>query len=403
MTPSRRWPETTRLSVGQMMRSHAFWEQRALHPVTRLLLLAVVVVLIFVAIGFVVANGAFTRFDLLALVFYAGLAAFAWHPLTAACIVMLISSIGVVFTGSGGDLLELAIALSLVAATCVPWVIIAHAVLLGALTTYVAVSGSALTQAGIYAIAGIAVIAFLAGLAFRLVAAREMILLAERERVEKDLEAIAREEQERIADELHDGIAHDLTLILFHARALPKQPDDVARQLSLTTIEGSAEQALQSIQSLLSLMRDTMTEGPESHSTRYDGDVLEAVSSLGSLLKDAGIPTRVDTPSAPLDLAPVAERILTETAVEAVTNIIKHAPRSQSASIDLITHDDAVELVVTNIAPSTPGRQASTAGGRGLTRARQRLAQSEGQLQSGPIADGWTLRATVPVDAGRAG
>jgi signal transduction histidine kinase len=353
-------------------------------------------VLVCIAIGFIVADGEFTRLDLLAIAFYAGLAAFAWLPMTAAFMVMLISSIGVVFTGSGGDLLELAVALSLVTATCIPWVIVAHVVLLGSLTTYVSISGSTLTQGGIYAIAGIAVIAFLAGLAFRLVAAREMILLAERERVERDLEAIAREEQERIADELHDGIAHDLTLILFHARALPKQPDDAARQLSLTTIEDSAEQALQSIQSLLSLMRDTTAEGPESHSSRYDGNVADAVASLGALLTDAGIPTHVAAPSTPLEVAPATERVLTETAVEAVTNIIKHAPRSQSATIDLLERDDAVELVVTNVAPSTPRRPSGTTGGRGLTRARQRLALREGELESGPTTNGWMLRATVP-------
>lgn len=401
MTPNRRRAvstgDSTRLSVRRMIRNRRFWQQRALHPVARSLLVTAVIVLILIAIGFVVTNGEFTRLDLLALAFYAGLAAFAWHPLTAAFIVMLISSIGVTFTGSGGDLLELAFALSLVTATCVPWVIITHAVLLGALIGYVATSSSALTQVGIYSIAGIAVIAFLAGLTFRLVAAREMILLAERERVERDLDAIAREEQERIADELHDGIAHDLTLILFHARALPMQPDDAARQVSLTTIEDSAEQALQSIQSLLSLLRDTTTEGPEPRLTRYDGNLAEVTSSLGALLKDAGIPMRITAPSTPLDVTQVAARVLTETAIEAVTNIIKHAPKSRSASIAILEHDDAVELVVMNTAPSTPTRGTDSGGGRGLKRAGQRLALIGGALDSGPTADGWMLRATVPV------
>lgn len=203
-----------------MLRSPRFWEQRSLHPVARLVLVLVVGVLLLVAIGFIVAGGKFTRYDLLAVAFYAGLAAFAWHPMTAAFIVMLISSVGVVFTESGGDLLELAIALSLVAVTCAPWVIVAHVVLLGLLTTFIAVDSSTLATGGVFGIVGIAAIAFLVGVAFRLVAARETVLVAERARVAQDLAAIAREDQEQIADELHDGIAHDLTLILFHARAL---------------------------------------------------------------------------------------------------------------------------------------------------------------------------------------
>ena len=119
-------PEPTlpaRPSIARMLPSPTFWAQRSLHPVARLVLLLIVGVLLVIAVGFVVANGGLTRHDLLAVTFYAGLAAFAWHPMTAAFIVMLISSAGVVFTGSGGDLLELAMAIGLVAATCAPWVV----------------------------------------------------------------------------------------------------------------------------------------------------------------------------------------------------------------------------------------------------------------------------------------
>ncbi|EYT61600.1 MULTISPECIES: sensor histidine kinase [Microbacterium] len=368
-----------------------------LHPVARLLLIVVIGVLLAVAIGFAVEGGEFSRYDLLAIVFYLGLAAFAWHPMTAAFIVMLISSAGVVFTGSGGDLLELAVSLGLVAATCAPWVIITHVVVVAALTAYVAVESTTLAAGGIYGIAGVATIAFLVGVAFRLVAARETVLVAERARVERVLAAIAREDQERIADELHDGIAHDLTLILFHARALPRQPDDAARQVSLTTIDESAEQALQSIQSLLSLMRDPTTEPPPSRETRYNGSVVDAVTSLSELLEDAGIATQVSVPNSSLGATSAAERALIETTIEAVMNIIKHAPKSKSASISVHTDPSGIELVVTNTGPLPPARSSASSGGRGLRRAGQRLRQIGGKLESGPTEQGWELRARVPT------
>lgn len=380
-----------------MIGSRSFWQQRALHPVARLLLVLVVGVLLVVEVGFVVANGEFTRNDLLAVALYAGVAGFAWHPTAAAFIVMLISSVGVVVTGSGGDLLELAIALSLVTATCARWVIAAHAVLLALLTAYIASTGTALAAGGIYGIAGIAVIAFLAGVAFRLVAARETFLVAERARVTEDLEAIAQEDRERIADELHDGLAHDLTLILFHARALPLQPDEVARQVSLATIEESAEQALQSIHSLLSLIRDTTIEGPRIHSPRYDGNVVEAISSLGALLRDAGIPAQIAAPRDGLAVSSATGRALTETAIEAVTNIIKHAPKSRSARIELEHRADVVELVVKNVASVAHQGKKDQLGGRGLGRTRQRLTQCGGTLEADRTSDGWMLRATVPA------
>ena len=378
-----------------MLGSKQFWQQRPLHPIARALLVAVVGVLLFIAIGFIIAAGRFTRADLLALMLYAAIAAFAWHPLTAAFMVMVICSLGAVLTGSGGDLLELAIALGLVAATSAPWVIALHALVLAVLTADIALNGSSLTNGGVYGIAGIAAIAFLAGLTFRLITAREAILVAERARVVKDLEALAREEQERIADELHDGIAHDLTLVLFHARALPRQPDDAARQVSLTTIEDSAEQALQSIRSLLTLIHETRSGGAPSCPARYEGDAIEVVSVLGALLKDAGIPTRVSTPQASLGATSAAERVLVEAAIEAVNNILKHAPGSQSASIDIHRHPGSVEIVVKNIATSVAAGKSSHEGGRGLNRANQRLEQHGGRLESGATADGWILRAIV--------
>ncbi|WP_082514872.1 sensor histidine kinase [Yonghaparkia sp. Root332] len=384
-------------SLRRVLGSREFWNQRALHPVARILLIVVVSVLLCIAVGFIITAGHFARADLLALMLYAAIAAYAWHPLTAAFMVMVICSLGAVLTGSGGDLLELAIALGLVAATCAPWVIGLHVLVLSALTADIALNGSSLTDGGVYGIAGIAMIAFLAGLAFRIVTAREAILVAERARVVTDLEALAREEQERIADALHDGIAHDLTLVLFHARALPRQPDEAARQVSLTTIEDSAENALQSVQSLLSLMRETRPEGAEACPTRYDGDAAQTATSLGMLLSEAGIPTRVLAPEALHSATPAVGRVLAETAIEAVTNILKHAPSSQSASIKISDGPDIVELVVNNKAGLAVGATRASGGGRGLPRARQRLALCGGRLESGSTADGWELRATVPT------
>ncbi len=379
-----------------MLGSKAFWQQRSLHPIARILLIVVVSVLVCTALGFIVAAGRFTRADLLALMLCAAIAAFAWHPLTAAFMVIVICSLGSALTGSAGDLLELAIALGLVAATCAPWVIAIHVLALGMLTANIALNSSSLTDGGVFGIAGIAVISFLAGLTFRLISAREAFFASERARVVRELATLAREEQERIADELHDGIAHDLTLVLFHARALPLQPDEAARQLSLTTIEGSAEKALDRIQSLLSLIGGTSADGADSCPTRDDGDVINVATSLGALLKDARIPTRVSTPRTPLGATPAADRALTETAIEAVTNILKHAPNSRSASVEILRQPGTVELVVKNV--STPLMKGAIGGsGRGLVRARQRVIHHGGQLQSEATADGWILRANVPA------
>lgn len=393
---SRVASDVPRLSVGRLLRSRRFWETRALHSIARALLLVVVGVLLLVAIAFIVASGRFSRYDLVAVALYAGLAAFAWHPVTAAFIVMLVGGVGVVFTGSGGDLIELALAGFLVAATCSRSLILSYVAVLASLTVYLDISTATLTDGGIFGIAGIASISVLAGISFRLITAREALLVADRKQLVRHLEGIVHDDLERIADELHDGIAHDLTLVLFHARALPKQPDAASRDVSVTTIEESAERALLSIQSLLSLMRGPELEALRPEDGRSNESLIETVSGLGVLLNDAGIPTRVIVPEVPLDASHESQGLLTVAAIESVTNILKHAPKSQSARISLRVTSDSAEVVISNVGTRAQPTAAAEHGGRGLIRSRQRLEQHGGLLEAGGSDSGWTVRATAP-------
>lgn len=383
------------VSFARVVRTRAFWEQRSLHRTARLFLLLAVAVLAVVATGFIVASGSLTRSDLVAVLSYVALAMFAWRTLTAAIVTMIVGSVGVVVAGSGGDLLELAIAFGLVASTGAPWVIGLYVAVLVSLTGFMSMTGSTLAEGGAYGIAGIAALAFLVGVGFRVVSVREAILLAERSQAIGALESIAREDRERIADELHDGIAHDLTLVLFHARALPLQPDEAAREVSLRAIQDSAEQAQQSIQSLLSLMREATTAAPVSSSVRDARDVVGTVCRLADLLRDAGIPTRISLPTESLELSADAETALSEAAIETVTNVIKHAPQSHSVSIEIRRRSSGIELAVRNAARVGLDRATPEIGGRGLKRAHQRLMRHNGELHARGTDDGWESVARV--------
>lgn len=376
-----------------MLRSRKLWESRQLHPVARPLLLVVVGVLLAIAVGFIVASGSFTRYDLIAVAMYLAIAAFAWHPLTAAFIAMLVGVIGVVFTNSGGDLIELALAACLVAATCSRVVMVVYAAVLVVLTVYLDVATPTLTEGGIFGIAGIAVISFIAGVTFRIITVRESLLVDDRVRLVRHLEGMAREDQERIADELHDGIAHDLTLVLFHACALPKQPDAAGPEVSLATIEESSTRAMHSVQSLLALMRDPSASSEQPP----DENVTDTVVGLGRLLNNAGIPTVVKTPSTDAEVPALAQRLLGAAAIEAVTNVIKHAPHSSDAAIEVTVDELGVELVVKNSNSRASSAQGSSLGGRGLARARQRLEQHNGHLEAGATNNSWIVRADVPL------
>ncbi|KTR95013.1 hypothetical protein NS220_07305 [Microbacterium testaceum] len=349
-----------------------------------------------VQIGVMVASGEIARGDLLAVGSYAGLALFAWHPLSAALMTMAICGTSAVLTGSGGDLLELGVALVFVSATCAPAVIVLHLALLAALSAYLVIAESTLVTNGVYGILACALVALLVGITARLFTAREEFLLAQRARIARAFAEISRLQQDRIADELHDGIAHDLTLLLFHARALPKQPDEQARQVSLTTIEDSASRALRSAQSLLAVMRDAPGRSPSGSEETARVDVPDAAEALAQKLRDAGIRTRVSVTGATA-LPPGVAEVLVETITEASMNIIKHAPGSTAAAIEVTADTEEITLQVRNNRSRGRVPAESALGGHGLARAKERLARVSGELSAGPTSDGWVLRAVIPV------
>lgn len=343
-----------------------------------------------------IAGGEIERGDLLALGLYAALALFAWHPLSAALMTMAICGTSAVLTGSGGDLLELGVALVLVSATCAPAVIVLHVALMTALSAYLVIAESTLVTNGVYGILACGLVALLAGITARLFTAREEFLLAERARIARAFAEISRLQQDRIADELHDGIAHDLTLLLFHARALPKQPDEQARQVLLTTIEDSASRALRSAQSLLAVMRDAPGRSPLGSGEAAPGDVSRVAEALAQMLRDAGIRTHVSVSGATVFPPHLAE-VLGETITEAAMNIVKHAPGATAAAITVAAVAAAATLEVRNNRSRGRAPVESTWGGHGLVRARERLAILSGTLDAGPTPDGWVLRAVVPL------
>ena len=343
-----------------------------------------------------IAGGEIERGDLLALGLYAALALFAWHPLSAALMTMAICGTSAVLTGSGGDLLELGVALVLVSATCAPAVIVLHVALMTALSAYHVIAESTLVTNGFYGIFACALVALLAGITARLFTAREEFLLAQRARIARAFAEIARLQQDRIADELHDGIAHDLTLLLFHARALLKQPDEQARQVSLTTIEDSASRALRSAQSLLAVMRDAPGRSPLGSGEAAPGDVSRVAEALAQMLRDAGIRTHVSVSGATVFPPHLAE-VLGETITEAAMNIVKHAPGATAAAITVSADADAAALEVRNNRSRGRAPVESAWGGHGLVRAREKLAGLSGTLDAGPTPDGWVLRVVVPL------
>ncbi|KAB2352557.1 sensor histidine kinase [Actinomadura rudentiformis] len=193
-------------------------------------------------------------------------------------------------------------------------------------------------------------------------------------------------ERARIAREMHDVLAHKVSLIALHAGAL-----------ELTASEGSAR-----VQEGAALIRVTAREALQE--LRYVLDALrtdepppdEPFSDLGSLVGaaiQAGQRVELDDRAGPLP--PVMARVVFRVVQEGLTNARKHAPHSRTT----VTVDRGDGGTVTVTVHNTAGDRAGDlpGSGAGLVGLAERVRLVGGTLQSGPAGSGgWRLRADLP-------
>lgn len=382
--------------MSTLLRSRELWGPRRFHRLSQILILIGAASLVFVNVGFAFVDGELSPLGIVGLLIYASIGLFAWRPHVASIVVLVLAAISVVAYDNIALLLAAALTYTLVTATCAVWVMAAYAVAIALLTAYASIADTNLTDAGPIGMAGATLIAFLVGFAFRVATTRERALERERLHAVEDLTRMAHDERERIADELHDGIAHDLTLIRFHSQGLPLHTEDADREISLTTIQNSSERALTSIRSLLEVIRGAHEPFTDLE-PRYGERIERVISSLTTLLGNTGIRAGSSAPDSEDPLAEPVNRALTQVAIEAATNIIKHAPRSISAQIELTRRDGEVELAILNVDQSAGARRPSS-GGRGIARSRERVEQLGGRMHAGSTINGWVVNAILPLE-----
>jgi len=219
--------------------------------------------------------------------------------------------------------------------------------------------------------------------------------LAEETSEERAREA-AETERRRIARELHDVVAHAISLMVLQAGAaetLLESEPDAARQ-GLRTIQDQGRAALVDMHHLLGVLR------------RPDGDTglapqpsLRDLPSLAAQFEAAGLPVEIDVDVVHGRLAPSVEVSIYRVIREALTNVLRHAGPA-TAHVHVTMHGRCVDVVVRDDGrpePSDPSRAA----GYGLVGMRERLALFGGELHAGPHADGgFEVRARFPADAG---
>jgi signal transduction histidine kinase len=222
---------------------------------------------------------------------------------------------------------------------------------------------------------------------------RQSVALAQRNAaLERQAEQAAADERTRIARELHDIVAHHLSVIVLQAagaRASGKAPE-----ASLEKIEHSGRQALAETRRLLGVLRDA---DEESGLAPQPG--MGELDALAASVRAAGLPVNLVI-SGNRGAVPAAVDVSVYRIVqEALTNILMHAGPA-CADVSIGCADEAVTIEVTDDGTRKPGNQAP-AGGHGLAGMRERAAIFGGELFAGPRpGGGFAVRAWLPLGDG---
>ncbi len=203
----------------------------------------------------------------------------------------------------------------------------------------------------------------------------------------------ANEERHRMARELHDVIAHCVSVMVIQASAarIVLGEDLDGARTALRAVESSGREALADLRRIVGTRRRDgyeLTDGPLR---------LSQLGTLAERAREVGVPTRVRI-SSPLPALPAGlELALFRVVQEALTNVVKHA-NGAAADIELgVVDGDAVEVVVTDSGAAAPGTELPESG-HGLVGMRERVALHGGRLTAGPLpGGGWAVRASLPL------
>ena len=220
------------------------------------------------------------------------------------------------------------------------------------------------------------------------------------ERLERDREEEARaavaEERRRLARELHDIVAHSVSVIAVQAEAGESlvSRDPARAEESFRAIQQASRQALVELRRLLGLLR-AETAGPALDPQPR----LAQLPALLEQLRGAGLPVELTVEGQVHQLPPSVDLSAYRILQEALTNALKHAG-SASATVCVRYRSDEVELEVADDGSGPAG--SSNGGGHGLVGIRERVALYGGRFEAGPIdGGGFRVRARLPLTDAR--
>ncbi|HXN57030.1 MAG TPA: histidine kinase [Candidatus Angelobacter sp.] len=242
--------------------------------------------------------------------------------------------------------------------------------------------------------------AFLAG---REIAARQQQLTQERQRAavrereqEAAVKAAAEDERRHIARELHDIVAHSVSVMVVQAGAARKVLDDKpeAARESLIAVEASGHEAMDELRRLLGVLSENGAEKGTDAAPLAPQPGLDSLDALVARVREAGLPVELRIDGERRSLPPGVDVAAYRIVQEALTNALKYAGGARTEVVLRYT-PDAVDLEVVD-----EGMIATAADGigRGLVGMEERVALFGGTLDAGKRPErGYAVRAHLPL------
>jgi len=235
---------------------------------------------------------------------------------------------------------------------------------------------------------------WLAGLMMRLRRERERSLTLRTVELERDQDERARtavaEERQRIARELHDVVAHAISVVVVQSRGGRKvlDRDPEAARTAFDSIERTGEQALGEMRRLLGMLRDD-----DEERSRAPQPTLERLDALAEEMRASGLPVELAIEGEANGIPPGVDVSGYRIVQEALTNVLRHAGPA-IAHVGVRFSPDAVEIDVVDDGrggPTAPGT------GNGLLGIRERVAVVGGEIEAGPRPEGgFAVHARLP-------
>ena len=209
------------------------------------------------------------------------------------------------------------------------------------------------------------------------------------------------EERLRLARELHDVVAHAMSVIAVQsgvgAHVAASQPEEVGK--ALAAIEATSRGALTELRRLLGVLR----QDSEPQASLMPVPGLANLDSLLAEVGKAGLAVRVRVEGTPAPLPAGVDLSAYRIVQEALTNVVKHAgPAHAQVTIGYRDQDVTVEVIDDGRGALTPAGDGRVGTGHGLIGMRERVAAFGGDLEVGPRpGGGFRVAARLPLAAGR--